>query len=155
MHKFPIPIAHDIQPGKTPMVPAAHGRHRSSGHLAGPARRRGLVIWLRAMVPGAWDGTPRRERRCSIRCTTVSSRAIVPFWNAVSSCFQRVPWNPTVVLVIGVILMMLGMMMLKAVDCDASGLSITCRSRSSPAWPRLAFLDDERRLGDRRSRRAG
>jgi hypothetical protein len=35
------------------------------------------------------------------------------FSNTIGSYFQRLPWSPKLVLLVGVILMMLGMMMLK------------------------------------------
>ena len=62
------------------------------------------------------------------------------FSNAITAYFQRLPWSPKVVLVVGVILMMLAMMMLK----DVNRFSQSCRRRA-----RLAILDDERRLGHR------
>jgi hypothetical protein len=112
MHKLPIPIAHDIHPGK----PRSPLLHRVAivviGISLAPLIAEGSSIcyaqWSQVLGRNAEARTPLLD---SLHESIDSGR--VSFWGTVSPCFQRVPWSHHLVLAVGAVLMILGMAMLK------------------------------------------
>ena len=112
MHKFPIPIAHEIHPAK-PRSPLVH--------------KAAIVLLGMSLAPLIAEGTSI----CFAQWSQVMGRnteARTPvfdslhehfesgsqsFWGTVSPCFQHVPWSHHLVLGIGAVLMVLGIIMLK------------------------------------------
>jgi hypothetical protein len=112
MHKFPIPIAHDV-----PQTRPGFSLLRSIaivilGISLAPLIAEGCAVchaqWCRVLGSNAEASTPLFD---SLHEGVESGHR--SFWDAITPCFQRVPWSPKLVLLIGVILMMLGMLMLK------------------------------------------
>jgi hypothetical protein len=112
MHKFPIPIAHDIRPVISKW----------------PLRRTAVIVFLGlSLAPLVAEGTSFCYAQwCQVMGRNVQARTPVfdtmydgldsgqrSCWHALSSYFQHLPWNPKVVLAIGVILMILAMTMLR------------------------------------------
>ena len=112
MHKFPIPIAHD--------TPAARSRSRL-------LHSSGIVVLGLSLAPLIYEG-------CAICyaqwCQVLGRNAVATtpvidvlqgelesghrsIWGVITPHFQRLPWNPKLVLLVGVIFMIIGMMMLK------------------------------------------
>jgi hypothetical protein len=112
MHKFPIPIAHDIPPAKPRRSLLRASVIVLIGISLAPLIAEGTSIclaqWSRVMGRNADARTPVID---SLQDGIESSHR--SFSNAVTAYFQRLPWSPRIVLGVGVILMMLAMMMLK------------------------------------------
>ncbi len=112
MHKLPIPIAHDIHVGKTqrPLL------HKAAIILVGISLAP-LVAEVGSICYAQWSQVLGRNAEAetpvlnSLGEGLDSGRQSV--LGAISSCFQRVPWNHQLVLAVGAILMIIGMIMLK------------------------------------------
>jgi hypothetical protein len=112
MHKFPIPIAHDIRPTKPQWSLLRASAIALLGISLAPLIAEGTAIcfaqWSRIMGTNAEARTPVID---SLQDGFESGHR--SFSNTITSYFQRLPWSPKIVLIVGVILMMLAMMMLK------------------------------------------
>jgi hypothetical protein len=112
MHKFPLPIAHDIRPAKRRWSALRVSALVLLGISLAPLIAEGTSIcfaqWSQVMGRNAQARTPVID---SLQDGIESGHR--SFSNSVSSYFQRLPWSPKIVLAVGVILMLLGMKILK------------------------------------------
>ena len=112
MHKFPLSIAHDIRPPKSRWSATRSCAIGLLGICLAPLLAEGTSIclaqWSQVMGRNAQARTPVID---SLRDGIESGHR--SFSNTLGSYFQRLPWSPKIVLLVGIILMMLGMMMLK------------------------------------------
>ncbi len=112
MHKFPIPIAHDVHPGKSRWSPLRNTAIIVIGIGLAPLFAEGFSIcfaqWSQVMGRNAEARTPLLD---SLHEGLESGHQ--SFWATISPCFQRVPWSHTFVLAAGVVCMIIGMIMLK------------------------------------------
>ena len=111
MHKFPIPIAHDVPPSDPASVCSARLPSSFWESLWPRSSPRAAIChaqWCQVLGTNVEASTPLLD---SLHQGVDSGHR--SFWDAITPCFQRVPWSPKLVLLIGVILMMLGMLMLK------------------------------------------
>jgi len=112
MHKFPIPIAHDM-----------------SGHRPAPKLMRMTFIVLLGLAlapPVEEGGSLCVGQWCEVMGQNTEVRTPIldsaqeglqfahrALWSWMSPQFQRLPWNPSYVLPIAAVVMALGMMMLR------------------------------------------
>ena len=141
MHKFPIPIAHDIRPTKHRWSLLRAGAIVLLGISLAPLIAEGTSIciaqWSRVMGRNAEARTPMID---SLQDGIESGHR--SFSDAITAYFQRLPWSPKVVLVVGVILMMLAMMMLKCDRCLDRECECTARPLvRSLSRPNCTFPD--------------
>ena len=112
MHKFPIPIAHDIHAAKPRRSLLRKAAIILLGISLAPLIAEGFSIcfaqWSQVMGRNAEARTPVLD---SLHEGLESGHH--SFWATISPCFQRVPWSHRLVLAVGVICMIIGMMMLK------------------------------------------
>jgi hypothetical protein len=112
MHKFPLPIAHDIRPTRPRWRLLRSAALVLLGISLAPLIAEGASLcyaqWCQVLGRNAQARTPVLD---SMSDSLESGHR--SFWNTLSSYFQRLPWNPKVVLAIGVILMFLAMAMLR------------------------------------------
>jgi hypothetical protein len=112
MHKFPLPVAHDIRPTKPRWSLLRASAIVLLGISLAPLVAEGTSIcvaqWSRVMGRNAEARTPVVD---SLQDGIESGHRSLS--NAIASYFQQLPWSPRVVLGVGVILMVLAMMMLK------------------------------------------
>jgi hypothetical protein len=112
MHKFPIPIAHDIRPSRPRPSLLRTSAIILLGISLAPLVAEGTAIcfaqWSRVMGTNAEATTPVIDTLHDGIDTGHRSLS-----NTVGSYFQRLPWSPKVVLGVGVVLMSLAMLMLK------------------------------------------
>jgi hypothetical protein len=112
MHKFPIPIAHDISP-------ARHGSNAlrttciiALGFvLAGPIEEAGAVCvgqWCQLMGTNIEIRTPILDLVNDNLETANSS-----VWSWLSPQFHRLPWKPSYVLPVAAVIMVVGTLMLR------------------------------------------
>jgi hypothetical protein len=112
MHKFPIPIAYED--------PRAQSRSRLLRHGAIVVLGLGLAPLIfegGSICYAQWCQVMGRNAQASTPVLDVVQNQVESghrtFWDAISPCFQRLPWNPRPVLLVGVIFTIVGMMMLK------------------------------------------
>ena len=112
MHKFPIPIAHDIHPNKSRCSLLRTTAIIVIGIGLAPLLAEGFSIcyaqWSQVMGRNAEARTPMLD---SLHEGLESGHQ--SFWATISPWFERVPWNHGLVLAAGVICMVIGMLMLK------------------------------------------
>jgi hypothetical protein len=112
MHKFPIPIAHDVHRSKSRWSLLRNTALFVIGIGLAPLLAEGFSIcfaqWSQVMGRNAEATTPLLD---SLHEGLESGHQ--SFWATISPCFQRVPWNHRLVLAVGVICVIIGMMMLK------------------------------------------
>jgi hypothetical protein len=112
MHKFPLPIAHDLHPTRRRWSVLRTCAIALLGLSLAPLLAEGTSIWF-----AQWSQV--LGRNADARTPVIDSlhdgieSGHRSFSSAISSYFQRLPWSPKIVLLVGVILMMLGILMLK------------------------------------------
>jgi hypothetical protein len=112
MHKFPLPIAHDIRPAKPRWSVLRVFTIVLLGISLAPFIAEGTSIcyaqWLQVMGRNAQARTPVID---SVHNALESAHRASS--TAIGGYFQRLPWSPKLVLLVGVVVMMLGMKILK------------------------------------------
>jgi hypothetical protein len=112
MHKFPIPIAHDIHSTKPRWSLLRKAAIIIIGISLAPLIAEGFSIcfaqWSQVMGQNAEARTPMLD---SLHEGLDSGHQ--SFWATITPWFQRVPWNHRLVLAAGVTCMFIGMLMLK------------------------------------------
>jgi hypothetical protein len=112
MHKFPLPIAHDTRPAKPRWSALRVFALVVLGISLAPLIAEGTSIcfaqWSQVMGSNALARTPVLD---SLQEGLESGHRSIS--STMTSYFQRLPWNPKVVLFVGVILMLIGMKILK------------------------------------------
>jgi hypothetical protein len=112
MHKFPIPIAHDIRPPTFRWSLLRKAALVILGIAVAPLLAEGFSIcyvqWSQVMGRNTEAETPVLDY---LHEGLESGRH--SFWGTISPCFQRVPWSHRLVLAVGVIVVIIGMIMLR------------------------------------------
>ena len=112
MHKFPIPIAHEAPPTRARLRLLRSSAIVILGVSLAPLIAEVCAVchaqWCEVLGSNAQASTPLLN---SLHDGVDSGHR--SFWDAITPYFQRVPWSPKLVLLIGGILMIVGMRILK------------------------------------------
>ncbi len=112
MHKFPLQIAHDMSPSrpraKLWRLVAIFGLGLALSPLVAEGVSISYAQWCEVLGRNNQSRTPILD---SVKETAVTTHRTA--WESINPQFQRLPWNPTVVVAVGAVLMFLAMQMLR------------------------------------------
>jgi hypothetical protein len=112
VHKFPMQIAHDLRRdrprAKLSRLVAIFGLGLALAPLAAEGVSISHAQWCQVLGRNNQARTPILD---SVTETAITTHRTA--WESINPQFQRLPWNPTIVVAVGVVLMFLGMLMLR------------------------------------------